>query len=299
MYRRLCQRQDLSTNEWWSLGMECQSNGMHIHRAFLSDMGFHQLCRMGIWQHPGPAIHHCHYSRPGLAYHWLPSHRYWRHSRQKLVPVVWWAMSHQEHLSRDSPHTLVPQHRVSHDHRRLLAILSHQCRAVLYFLDTVGSWPIHLVRNPGRCFPYTPRCHCEYFNFFDILPIVLRGLSLVVEISRNFRVRWFEILHIKCCLYLFFTLHRSTGLFVFAYACFFYIKRSNMSGGLQTIQFFGYTFMTCYMFFLMLGSVGYYSSLKFIRYIYLNIKMDWTAVLLKSPSFLFLFIFCMGLDLYL
>lgn len=66
----------------------------------------------------------------------------------------------------------------------------------------------------------------------------------------------------------------STGLFVFAYACFFYIKRSNMSGGLQTIQFFGYTFMTCYMFFLMLGSVGYYSSLKFIRYIYLNIKMD-------------------------
>lgn len=66
----------------------------------------------------------------------------------------------------------------------------------------------------------------------------------------------------------------STGFFILAYAFFFYIKRSNMYGGLQTIQFFGYTLLTCYMFFLMLGTIGYYSSLKFIRYIYLNIKMD-------------------------
>lgn len=66
----------------------------------------------------------------------------------------------------------------------------------------------------------------------------------------------------------------SAGFYVLAYACFFYIKRSNMSGVLQTMQFFGYTFLACYMFFLMLGAVGYYSSLKFIRYIYVNIKMD-------------------------
>jgi len=66
----------------------------------------------------------------------------------------------------------------------------------------------------------------------------------------------------------------SASLFVMGYAFFFYVKRSNMYGGLQTIQFFGYTTLTCYMFFLMLGAVGYYSSLKFIRYIYLNIKMD-------------------------
>lgn len=66
----------------------------------------------------------------------------------------------------------------------------------------------------------------------------------------------------------------STGLFVLAYGIFFYAKRSNMSGGLQTVQFFGYTLLTCYIFFLMLGTVGYYSSLKFIRYIYFNIKMD-------------------------
>lgn len=66
----------------------------------------------------------------------------------------------------------------------------------------------------------------------------------------------------------------STGLFIFGYAVFFYVKRSNMSGGLQTLQFFGYTLATCYIFFLMLATVGYYASLKFIRYIYMNIKMD-------------------------
>ena len=47
-----------------------------------------------------------------------------------------------------------------------------------------------------------------------------------------------------------------------------------MTGALQTLQFFGYTFMICYVFFLMLGTVGFFSSLHFIRYIYVNIKMD-------------------------
>jgi transmembrane 9 superfamily protein 1 len=66
----------------------------------------------------------------------------------------------------------------------------------------------------------------------------------------------------------------STGLFVFLYALFYYFKRSNMSGALQTIEFFGYTFLACYVFFLMLGTVSFAASLKFIRYIYVNIKMD-------------------------
>ncbi|ESO96693.1 hypothetical protein LOTGIDRAFT_174735 [Lottia gigantea] len=66
----------------------------------------------------------------------------------------------------------------------------------------------------------------------------------------------------------------STGIFVFIYALFYYCKRSNMSGALQTIEFFGYTFLSCYVFFLMLGTVSYFSSLKFVRYIYVNLKMD-------------------------
>ena len=68
--------------------------------------------------------------------------------------------------------------------------------------------------------------------------------------------------------------HRSTGFFVFGYALFYYYKRSHMYGTLQTVEFFGYTFLSCYIFFLMLGSVSFFASLTFVRYIYRNLKMD-------------------------
>ncbi|XP_052763793.1 transmembrane 9 superfamily member 1-like isoform X2 [Mya arenaria] len=66
----------------------------------------------------------------------------------------------------------------------------------------------------------------------------------------------------------------STGVFVFLYALFYYYKRSNMSGLLQSLEFFGYTALTCYVFFLMLGTVSFFASLTFVRYIYVNLKMD-------------------------
>ncbi|KAJ8311280.1 hypothetical protein KUTeg_011165 [Tegillarca granosa] len=66
----------------------------------------------------------------------------------------------------------------------------------------------------------------------------------------------------------------STGVFVFLYAWFYYFKRSQMFGALQTIEFFGYTAMTCYVFFLMLGTISFFASLNFVRYIYVNLKMD-------------------------
>ncbi|XP_032827128.1 transmembrane 9 superfamily member 1 isoform X3 [Petromyzon marinus] len=66
----------------------------------------------------------------------------------------------------------------------------------------------------------------------------------------------------------------STGFFMFLYSGFYYFRRSNMSGAVQTVEFFGYTLLTCYVFFLMLGSVSFFTSLAFIRYIYVNLKMD-------------------------
>uniref|UniRef100_A0A8C4QPF1 Transmembrane 9 superfamily member n=1 Tax=Eptatretus burgeri TaxID=7764 RepID=A0A8C4QPF1_EPTBU len=66
----------------------------------------------------------------------------------------------------------------------------------------------------------------------------------------------------------------STGFFMFLYSVFYYFRRSNMSGIVQTVEFFGYTLLTCYVFFLMLGTVSFFASLKFICYIYCNLKMD-------------------------
>lgn len=55
---------------------------------------------------------------------------------------------------------------------------------------------------------------------------------------------------------------------------FYFYKRSHMYGTLQTLEYFGYTILVCYIFFLALGTVSFFSSLKFVRYIYQNIKMD-------------------------
>ncbi|XP_028649532.1 transmembrane 9 superfamily member 1 [Erpetoichthys calabaricus] len=66
----------------------------------------------------------------------------------------------------------------------------------------------------------------------------------------------------------------STGAFIFLYSVFYYFRRSNMSGVVQSVEFFGYSLLTAYVFSLMLGTVSFFSSLKFIRYIYINLKMD-------------------------
>ena len=66
----------------------------------------------------------------------------------------------------------------------------------------------------------------------------------------------------------------STGCFVFLYAIFYFYKRSYMYGFLQSIEYFGYTLLACYIFFLVLGTVSFYASLRFVRYIYRSIKTD-------------------------
>lgn len=66
----------------------------------------------------------------------------------------------------------------------------------------------------------------------------------------------------------------STSVFIFLYASFYYFRRSNMSGFFQTVEFFSSIFITCYAFFLALGTVAFFASLKFVRYIYGSIKMD-------------------------
>lgn len=110
------------------------------------------------------------------------------------------------------------------------------------------------------------------FNFMSVF-----SQKIVFKITHVKRVD-FILTVIVVLLWCYFSfIYRSTGLFVFLYALFYYFKRSNMSGALQTIEFFGYTFLTCYVFFLMLGTVSFFASLHFVRYIYVNLKMDWSS----------------------
>jgi len=66
----------------------------------------------------------------------------------------------------------------------------------------------------------------------------------------------------------------STGLFVYAYCFFYYFGRSGMFGFMQTSFFFGYMLLASYAAFIMLGTIGFLSSLLFVRRIYRAIKCD-------------------------
>lgn len=65
----------------------------------------------------------------------------------------------------------------------------------------------------------------------------------------------------------------SAAIFMFVYSIYFY-ARSSMSGLLQLSFVIGYNACICYAFFLMLGTIGFYSSLMFVRYIYRAVKSE-------------------------
>ncbi len=66
----------------------------------------------------------------------------------------------------------------------------------------------------------------------------------------------------------------SVGVFIYAYCFFYYFNHSGMTGFLQTSFYFGYMANVAFAFFLMMGTVGFYSAWFFVRYIYSSIKTD-------------------------
>ena len=63
-------------------------------------------------------------------------------------------------------------------------------------------------------------------------------------------------------------------MYVYAYAFYFFMFRSNMGGLMQTSFYFGYNFMICYAVFLMLGAVGWAAAYWFVKYMYRQVKSE-------------------------
>ena len=63
------------------------------------------------------------------------------------------------------------------------------------------------------------------------------------------------------------------GVFILAYSWFYYYQ-TEMEGLVQGSFFFGYMVVASWAFVLMLGSVGFVSSLEFVKYIYRRVKCD-------------------------
>jgi len=66
----------------------------------------------------------------------------------------------------------------------------------------------------------------------------------------------------------------STAWYIFGYAAFFFLYRSEMNGFMQAAFFFGYVALVCYIFFLLLGMMGFIASFMFVQRIYRVIKSD-------------------------
>jgi len=66
----------------------------------------------------------------------------------------------------------------------------------------------------------------------------------------------------------------STAVYIYGYAMFYFSHRSDLSGTLQSAFYFGYTAMACLAFFMMLGTVGWWASLVFVRRLFHGLKTD-------------------------
>lgn len=66
----------------------------------------------------------------------------------------------------------------------------------------------------------------------------------------------------------------STAFFVFAYCFYFLLFDSSMYGFFQLSFYFGYMGLLCYALFLVLGTVGFFSALIFVKQIYRRIKSE-------------------------
>jgi len=66
----------------------------------------------------------------------------------------------------------------------------------------------------------------------------------------------------------------STGVFMYVYAIWYYVFRSEMSGILQAAFFFGYMLVISYAFSLLLGGVAFIMAQSFVKHIYRSIKID-------------------------
>ncbi|EGC29057.1 hypothetical protein DICPUDRAFT_59030 [Dictyostelium purpureum] len=66
----------------------------------------------------------------------------------------------------------------------------------------------------------------------------------------------------------------STVVFIYLYSIYYYVYISHMYGLLQATFYFTYMLIVCFFFFILLGTVGFYSSLIFVKRIYKNLKSD-------------------------
>jgi len=65
----------------------------------------------------------------------------------------------------------------------------------------------------------------------------------------------------------------SCAVYLFAYSVLYYITRLDITKFVSGLMFFGYMFITSFAFFVVTGTVGFFSCLWFVRKIYAAVKV--------------------------
>ena len=109
------------------------------------------------------------------------------------------------------------------------------------------------------------------YNFYGFLLIALI-LQVIVGASETIILLQYQLIRENYHWWWPSFIHGGgAGLYVFAYALFYYYNHPTAAG---TANYFGYMAVVSYAFFIMLGFVGFYSSFTFVNYIYGAVKTD-------------------------
>lgn len=65
-----------------------------------------------------------------------------------------------------------------------------------------------------------------------------------------------------------------TAIYFFVYCIHFYATKLEIEGFVSTFLYFGYTFIMCFLFFLLTGSIGFFACFWFVTKIYSVVKVD-------------------------
>ena len=77
--------------------------------------------------------------------------------------------------------------------------------------------------------------------------------------------RWLRVPRWHCC---------AQGLYLFAYSIMYFYTQLEIVNPVATMIYFGYMAMGALVFFLVTGTVGFYSSWQFVWTIYSAVKVD-------------------------
>jgi len=66
----------------------------------------------------------------------------------------------------------------------------------------------------------------------------------------------------------------ASAIYMFLYSIFYFFTKLDITRPVSALLYFGYSFIMALAFFVLTGTVGYYSTFLFVRKIYSQVKVD-------------------------